>query len=263
MAKICIDPGHGGSDPGAVGRVLGLLEKNINLAVALRLRDVLANTLGQEVVLTREDDRDVDLMRRVQIANQSGSHLFVSIHCNAADAVEAQGTETFHYHPAESEQLARAVQAELVAALGRPDRGVKTAGFYVIRKTDIPSILAESAFISNEEEEALLATEEGVIAVAQGIAQGLATHLGLTWPEMEQLQGQDAKPEIPPVTQPENPPETIFTDVKGHPLEPFILEAVKLGLMKGTGDRFEPDRPITRGEMAVLIIRLNQLFSQN
>jgi len=122
--KVCIDPGHGGSQPGAVG-YFGTKEKDITLQVALQLRDVLKNA-GVEVVMTRESDKDVrtakqpnELQARCDVANNSKADVFVSVHCNAADDRTAHGTETWYYpKDAKSKTLAQFIQTELVKQIG-------------------------------------------------------------------------------------------------------------------------------------------------
>ncbi|MDI6907683.1 MAG: N-acetylmuramoyl-L-alanine amidase [Thermoanaerobacterales bacterium] len=165
---VVLDAGHGGSDPGAIGAT-GLKEKDVTLAIVLETARLLEQR-GVNVVLTRDDDRFVDLYERAAIANAAAADLFVSVHCNSHTTSSPVGTET--YYCAQPDNAAAAGQAEerarlaqlihkhLLAELQRPDRGVKTAGFAVIRATDIPSVLAEAAFISNPEEESLLARDD-------------------------------------------------------------------------------------------------------
>ncbi len=110
VRKVVIDPGHGGTNLGALG-ITGVYEKDINLAVALQLRSLLVKKSGVEVLLTREDDRDLPLTQRIGLANSSGADLFISIHCNASFNNEAQGAETYVLSPEaaleESERVAR------------------------------------------------------------------------------------------------------------------------------------------------------------
>jgi N-acetylmuramoyl-L-alanine amidase len=177
---ICIDPGHGGSDPGAVGPT-GTLEKNNTLAVSLLLRDRLEKN-GATVLMTREGDKDVsypdstadeELGARVDVANESGADIFISLHNDSFTSSAAAGTTTFHYGDTESVRLAGNVQKCLVDELGTRDRGSRFASFYVIRYTDMPAILVEVAFISNPEEEVLLASVDGRYKAAESIFQGI------------------------------------------------------------------------------------------
>ncbi len=180
--KICIDPGHGGYDPGAVGPT-GLKEKNVTLPVAMLLADIL-RAAGQEVILTRDSDNtpwdsDNDLWKRCQIANDYGADVFVSIHINSAANPAATGTETYCVaFGGEGEKIARSVQKELVAALGLPDRGIKAANFYVLKRTDMPAILTELAFISNPDEEYMMRTDDFLSRAAEAIAQGIGNLYG-------------------------------------------------------------------------------------
>jgi N-acetylmuramoyl-L-alanine amidase len=171
MKRICIDAGHGGKDPGAVGRS-GLNEKDVNMQVALKVADLLMDRYT--VVMTRTDDQYVSLGKRCDIANQSKSRLFVSIHCNAAENHEANGIETFHYYTSTRGKLfANAIQRGLIALTDRRDRGVKAAGFQVLRDTSMPATLVELGFITNTEEEQLLQKEEFQNACAKAIVKGI------------------------------------------------------------------------------------------
>lgn len=180
--KICIDPGHGGYDPGAVGPT-GLKEKDVTLPVAMLLADIL-RAAGQEVILTRDSDNtpwdpDSDLWKRCQIANDYVADVFVSIHINSAANPAATGTETYCVaFGGEREKIARSVQKELVAALGLPDRGIKAANFYVLKRTDMPAILTELAFISNSAEEYMMRTDDFLRRAAEAIAQGIGNLYG-------------------------------------------------------------------------------------
>ena len=207
-ARIVIDPGHGGHDPGALGD--GVSEAGVVLDVALRLEALLA-AAGVDVVLTRRSDEFVPLDRRPAIARREQADLFLSIHANASRVQSARGVETYvlnfatdqnaeavaarenastehtisnlpdivraialHSKLDESRSLAGLVQRALVTQLkpankGLVDHGVKQAPFVVLVGAEMPSILAEVAFISNPQEARLLKTE----AYRQRIAQAL------------------------------------------------------------------------------------------
>ncbi len=155
---IVIDPGHGGSDPGAVGRNYNLTEKFVNLDTALRLARLLEND-GAKVVLTRSTDVFIVLSQRVNIAHANNADIFVSIHANAHNDRSIGGTETYYntsFRSQDSYRLASLLQQEMVRELKLRDIGVKTAGFHVIRNTQVPSALVELAFLSNAREEELL-----------------------------------------------------------------------------------------------------------
>ncbi|HOB44188.1 MAG TPA: N-acetylmuramoyl-L-alanine amidase, partial [Bacillota bacterium] len=175
---IMIDPGHGGNDSGAVGPS-GAKEKDINLAVAERLH-LLMSESGIEAYMTRIGDEEVSLAKRAEKANNISADYFISIHCNAANSPTAHGTETYHYPGSvKGRALAQAVQQELVSATGLADRGVKEANFYVLRMTAMPAILVELAFLSNPEEERLLATSAFQEKCARAIWAGVKKATGI------------------------------------------------------------------------------------
>lgn len=171
---IVIDPGHGGSDPGAIGPT-GVREKDVALGVSQKLYSLLLEA-GAQPIMTRNSDVFVELVTRAQIANNNNADLFVSIHCNASPSYSAVGTETYSYIYASSPEgmkLAKAVQTNLVRNLGLPDRGAKTANFSVLRNSKMTSILAELGFISNAREEKLLADPAFQQKAAQALMQGI------------------------------------------------------------------------------------------
>ncbi|MGQ9712549.1 MAG: N-acetylmuramoyl-L-alanine amidase [Desulfotomaculales bacterium] len=184
--KIVLDPGHGGSDPGAIGRA-GIREKDVNLAVALECARLLREQ-GFEVVLTRDADYDLDLYKRTEIANGEEAAVFVSIHSNSNPDASKQGVSTYYYAPADDpvlgpqaeqrRQLAQCIQDALVAATGRPDLGLYQAKFAVLRTSEMPSALVEIAFLSNVEEENLLSQEWFQKQAANAIAGGIVSYLG-------------------------------------------------------------------------------------
>lgn len=107
-----------------------------------------------------------------------GANLFVSIHCNAAANRAARGTETYCFSlGGKGERLARCIQRQIVNSLGTVDRGVKTANFYVLKLTDCPAVLVELAFISNPEDEGLLADADKRDEFARAIARGITDYL--------------------------------------------------------------------------------------
>ncbi len=144
-ASVCIDPGHGGSDPGAQG--CGLSEAKINLQVSLKLRDLLKAS-GVTVYMTRETDVFVGLSARASYANSKGVDRFASVHSNAGGGT---GIETFCMEGSSSTSLgykmASAIQTQMLKVWPLPDRGVKKANFAVLRETDMAATLSELAFI--------------------------------------------------------------------------------------------------------------------
>ena len=191
---VVIDPGHGGSDPGAVGQN-GLKEKDVTLDIAKRVQRLL-EAKGTKVIMARTGDTDVDLYERTNRANRAGADIFVSIHINAHNDRVYGGTSTYLYQndrkdqPASrvqnSRRLANYVQNELLKSLGLRDVGVKEAHFAVLRTSGMPSILAEIAFISNTREESLMRTDDFKNKAAEAIAKGI----GLYFSE-SRVAGQD------------------------------------------------------------------------
>jgi N-acetylmuramoyl-L-alanine amidase len=163
QTKICIDPGHGGSDPGAVGG--GQTEQANVLDTGLRFRTWLntdtADTAGGgswNVLMTRTTDVDVSLAGRTTFANSNSAARFLSIHNNAASATSANGIETFCWGSgsATSFDLRNKVQEEAILAWPLTNRGNKTANFYVIVNTNMPAELHEMGFITNTADRAYL-----------------------------------------------------------------------------------------------------------
>lgn len=180
---ICLDPGHGGNDCGAIGPS-GTLEKDNTLAISLLLRDILESN-GATVILTRDTDRNVsfpessageELAARVEIATDANADIFISIHNDSFTSNTTVGTTTFHYGDSQSTKLAALVQKNLVTELGTKDRSSRFASFYVIRYTKMAAILIEVAFISNPEEEVLLSSIDGRIKIAESIFQGIVNY---------------------------------------------------------------------------------------
>ncbi|MBQ8698006.1 MAG: N-acetylmuramoyl-L-alanine amidase [Schwartzia sp.] len=182
---IVIDPGHGGTDTGAVG-VGGLREKDITLEVSRKVKAILAHS-GVKVVMTREDDRDVygptatdaqELQARVDYGSFTPNvDVFVSIHCNAFTSASSNGTATYYYPKTWLDALlAQNLQDAMVEHGDRRDRGIHEARFYVCRNSMMPAALVELAFITNYVEGYLLADEDFQNEMAQGIAEGLANY---------------------------------------------------------------------------------------
>jgi len=168
---IVIDPGHGGTDPGAV--YSGYNEKDFNLDIAIRLKNLLERS-GARVLMTRESDVYVNLYTRADIANQAGAHLFVSIHCNASTNASTSGTMTLYYPSPEKKALAQILQRAMVETLGLPDLGIsERPNLVVTRETKMPSALVEVAFMSNKQDLALLKTEEFRQKAAEGLYKGI------------------------------------------------------------------------------------------
>lgn len=178
---ITIDPGHGGSDSGAVGHN-GYTEKEGAFAISQKVASIL-NQSGAKVVMTRDSDVDVygpnasarnELQARVDVGNNANSDIFVSIHCNAFVNPVANGTQTFYYGSSyQGQRLAQSIQEKMIEANGLRDRGISTCNFYVVKHSYMPAVLIETAFITNYDEEALLSDDEWQTTMAKAIAEGI------------------------------------------------------------------------------------------
>lgn len=223
-ALVVIDPGHGGKDPGALGKVHK--EKDIALAVSLRLAELLKKDPHFRPVLTRSTDVFIELAKRADTANKLHADLFLSIHCNANPKKDVYGTETYalgehktqenlavvmrensailledgyqrtydgfdpkseeayiifslvqHAHLKQSLRLAKKIEDQFAQKAKRQSRGVKQAGFLVLWRTSMPSVLCEIGFITNPEEEKYLASDSGQEHIAQALYQALREYV--------------------------------------------------------------------------------------
>ena len=168
---IVVDAGHGGHDNGAEGA--RSREKDQALDIAQRLATHLRQ-YGANVLMTRNDDTFISLQGRVDFAHTRNADIFFSVHINSFHS-NSTGTETYYY-TAQSRALAQEVHKELIKATGLRDRGVQSARFFVIRKTRMPSILTETAFISNPTEEAKLMDPNFRERVSQGMTRGVLNY---------------------------------------------------------------------------------------
>lgn len=230
IRNIAIDAGHGGRDPGAIGKS-GLKEKNITLDIAKRLAVLVKEKLDYNVILTRDRDVFIPLEDRPAIARTKGADLFVSVHVNASRKRNTRGIETYIQglnatdrdamstaarenstttknlsqldselekilkglsmgsNDEDSLHLAHAVQGSLVNSI-KPvqghvaNLGVKRAFFYVLINTEMPSILAEVGFISNQEEERLLRKEAYRQKIAEALFQGIKRYVDARNPQV-------------------------------------------------------------------------------
>jgi len=172
---IFLDPGHGGSDSGAVAN--GVREKDLTLSVYNKVSSRLAS-LGYSVLTSRNTDKDVGLVSRADQANKSNADMFLSIHFNAGGRGASYGKDR-HNDPErleKSRKLAQKIQQSLVSKTGAYDRGVKRETFAVLRETSIPSILVELGFIDNQEEVSKIKTNEYQEKLADGIVDGIVEY---------------------------------------------------------------------------------------
>jgi N-acetylmuramoyl-L-alanine amidase len=216
VRRIVLDPGHGGHDPGAIRS--GMKEKDITLDVTQKLKSILEQEYGYEVLMTRSEDDYVALEERTAFANSKSADLFVSVHVNSSRNKKAKGIETYYLNFAttpeamevaarenaiseknmgelqklttaialntkieESRDFAKLIQTNLVGHLEKgyapSNLGVKQAPFYVLIGAQMPSILAEISFISNEREYNLLETSGYRQTIAQGLARGIKSYV--------------------------------------------------------------------------------------
>ena len=218
---VVIDPGHGGRDPGAVGKILK--EKDIVLDIALRVGEYLSQEMPDlNVIYTRKDDTFVPLDERSEIANKAKADLFVSIHANSVKDAKVHGAETFvlglhrsqenlevakkensvivleddyttkyeGFDPNSTEsyiifelmqnvyldqsiEAASLIQDQFEKRVGRFNRGVKQAGFLVLRRAAMPCMLIEIGFLSNREEEQFMDSEDGRVYIASAIFRAI------------------------------------------------------------------------------------------
>jgi len=231
--RIGLDPGHGGSDPGAVGPG-GLKEKEVTLDVALMLEEKLS-LLGCEVILSRREDVDVSLAERVDLFNRAKVDLVVSLHVNSSYNTEASYLATYILAPGgQAEKAARFIQKELVEALKWADGGIRQAGFYILRETEAPAVLVEMGFLSHPEQEAALRQKKTRQTLALALARGIALYLGLD-PDVFSLP----------------------KDIIGHWAEGVIRRCLELSFLHGYPDgTFRPDQPATRAELAAGLLNL-------
>lgn len=218
IRRIVVDPGHGGHDPGAIGPN-GIQEKDVVLAIGLRLRELFKEELGVDVVMTRSTDVFIPLEERTAIANKVGADLFLSVHANAAPNRSAAGIETYYLNLAKTDKVAQlaakengttlekvsvlqAILFDLMANYKLNDSahladevqkslhkkirsrygdvknlGVKQGPFYVLVGASMPSILVETAFLSNAAEESRLKDPAYQEMAANGILEGVRSYI--------------------------------------------------------------------------------------
>jgi len=175
VKTVCLDPGHGGSDPGACGPTLR--ESDQTLDVCLRAREILSPYCN--VIMTRTDDEYVGLTARAEFSNRNDSDVFISYHFNSADSDSANGFEIFTTPPENnSDKLAAKIwSAHRKQLPAQWDRGLKEANFTVIAKAACPAVLIEGEFIHTPAGEAFIIQNKQ--AMAHAVADGVLAYLGL------------------------------------------------------------------------------------
>lgn len=187
---VVIDPGHGGIDPGKVG-ARGSLEKDLNLAISLKLQDCLLEK-GYRVVLTREDgeglytENDVnkkaaDMSRRCEIIEKAAADITVSIHQNSYTEAEVKGAQVFYYkHSAQGKKLAGILQEQLKETLDKDNhRACKSNdNYYMLIHTPCPTVIVECGFLSCPAEEAKLLDEAYQQSIAEALTAGIELYFG-------------------------------------------------------------------------------------
>ena len=182
--KVCIDPGDGGSDPGAVGIIT---EKNVNLAMGKQAKSWLDKDSASgsgggtwTVLMTRESDVTVSLASRVEYANSNGAERFISIHNNSCGSCGGKGTESYTKNGAAgtATDLAGKVQNKLVSLLGLKDRGVKKGDYYTLTNTNMPAVLTLPGFIDTQTDVNVINSAAGQKNAGKAIMHALQSHFG-------------------------------------------------------------------------------------
>lgn len=176
---VIIDAGHGGTDPGAIGKS-NSLEKDINLNIALKLQQFVEQS-GGVVLMTRVEDEEMgknkreDMKLRKKLREENSGDIFVSIHLNSFPQSSCKGAQTFYANDEESKRLAEKIQKNMVDLLSNDNSRVakKLTDVYLLKKVNIPSVIVECGFLSNSEEEKLLQDEKYQSKIAMAIYLGI------------------------------------------------------------------------------------------
>lgn len=190
MVKIFIDPGHGGTDSGAVGN--GIQEKNITLQLASAIQSILINEYSNaEVRMSRTGDETVTLNQRTNMANAWGADFFLSIHINSGGG---RGYEDFIHSNLSSAsrtaQIQRTIHLEVITKIDMVDRGSKKADFHVLRESNMDAVLTENGFIDNAEDAMKMKNPSWINSVGRAHAVGLEKAFNLQRKMQIQSQSQ-------------------------------------------------------------------------
>ena len=187
---IVLDAGHGGIDPGSIGRKTKTTESELNLKITLKLADYL-KAGGFNVILTRngadglygvysKDYKKRDMLARKEKILKSKADLVVSIHMNSFTNSAYRGAQVFYNsNNPESENLASSVQQIFASSLPESDKGISVGDYYILKCTNIPTILCECGYLSNESDEALLIDDEYQTKLAYSIYKGVVIYLNV------------------------------------------------------------------------------------
>lgn len=175
---IVVDPGHGGEDPGKVG-VNDVLEKDLNLQLSKKVQTLLEDA-GIKIVMTREDDnvptaKKEDLEQRIKLINDTKPTLALCIHQNSYPDPTIKGAQVFYYTPSEeAKEAASIVQEELRTVDPTNTRAIKANDtYYMLKNTEVPTIIVECGFLTNPEEAEKLTQEEYQDQLAKAICEGV------------------------------------------------------------------------------------------
>jgi len=278
IKTVVLDPGHGGTEKGAISRYGN--EKDFALDVALKLRPLL-QAKGFNVVMTREKDELVPLHHRARIANATRDSIFVSIHFNATDAnPHASGFEIYSLTPrgapstqdnallerflnmqagspvdAPSLVLSTSVYHAMLGHLPEYDRGVKRARFAVLRLTNIPAILVEGGFVTEREESRLIARGEWRAKLAQSISAGIDTYRGLVERKQRPMLLAEYRREIDGVLVARNPTAPNPAAAEAPPIYPASNQQVSASEAQiTTALRQEPSEQIALNDVPVAVV---------
>ncbi|MGN7409983.1 N-acetylmuramoyl-L-alanine amidase family protein [Sporosarcina sp. SAFN-010] len=231
MSKIFIDPGHGGHDPGAVGKQSK--EKDNVLKVGLRLKTLLESA-GHTVKMSRSTDVFIGLSERARMADAWGADYFISLHDNSATSY-ASGFETFIYNGPVSDtttKLQSVIHKAIASKIGIRDRGQKRGNLAVLRESAMPAVLIEYAFISNGSDESILINK--VEQLAQWTAEGITAYAGGS---------------VEPAAKLTTPKEEEFLMLNSRESEE-MAKAYELARKKGVFSSDQHEKDVRAGEMA-------------
>lgn len=231
MAKICIDPGYGGKDSGAVG--FGRKEKDDVLSLSLKIKSLL-ETQGVTVIMTRSTDKDITIVNRTALANKEKCDYFLSLHRDAFSNDSANGSNIYIYSKASdaTQKKAQAIYDEVIKASGFKRRGlIKGAANFndygVNRDTSMSACILELGFITNKNDNEIFDTKKD--AIAKAIAKSLCSIVGVTYKEKTEAEKPDNSKKVKYTVQAgafseKKTAETLVRKLKSAGFDAFINE---------------------------------------